>query len=106
MELNASFTTLTLPEPGETLLQGQLRQDDKLDRILSLLMDLLTKPEGAQTDLGQRLVEALVLLRQEIIAQRLEREEAQKLLHDISARLDQQTTMITALCRQLATPVA
>ncbi|MBV0893456.1 hypothetical protein KTN05_16770 [Paracoccus sp. Z118] len=100
------MTPLTLSEPEDTLLQGQLRQDEKLDRILSLLVDLLTRPDAAQTDLGQRLVEALVLIRDEITAQRRERAAEQKLLEDISARLDTQTRMIAALCHQLATPVA
>lgn len=106
MTLHPSFTPLTLPEPEDTLLQGQLRQDQKLDRILSLLMDLLTKPEAAPTDLGQRLVDALVQISDEISAQRRERAAEQKLLEDVSARLDAQTRMIAALCHQLATPVA
>ena len=105
MDLHPSFTTLRLPEGEETLLSGQLRQDKKLDHITSLLLDLLNKPDPTQKDLGQRLVTTLILIQEEITAQRQERAELHKLLATMASQAERQADLLAAISHQLGTPV-
>jgi len=105
MDLHSSATPLHLPKEGETLLSGQLRHDQKLDRITSLLLDLLNKPDPQQQDLGQRLVNVLIMIEKEVTAQRQEREALKKEITALKDRLLKQDKMLAALCKQLATPL-
>ena len=106
MDLHSSATPLHLPKDGETLLSGQLRHDQKLDRITSLLLDLLNKPDPQQQDLGERLVNVLIMIEKEVTAQRREREALRKEITALNDRLLKQDKMLAAICRQLATPLA
>jgi len=106
MDLHSSAAPLRLPKDGETLLSGQLRHDQKLDRITSLLLDLLNKPDPQQQDLGQRLVNVLVMIEKEVTAQRQEREALKKEITALNDRLQTQDKMLAAICAQLGTPLA
>ncbi|AUM75877.1 hypothetical protein [Paracoccus jeotgali] len=106
MDLHSSATPLRLPKEGETLLSGQLRHDQKLDRITNLLLDLLNKPNPEQQDLGQRLVNVLIIIEKEVTAQRQEREALKKEITALNDRLQSQDKMLAAICTQLGTPLA
>jgi len=71
-----------------------------------LLLDLLNKLDPQQHDLGQRLVNVLIMIEKEVTAQRQEREALRKALAALNNRLLEQDKMLAALCTQLATPLA